>query len=77
MTDWGTNPPPATTQIHRMQSKARNQVGHRNYANDGCRDASSFDERAVALLPALFTRSCCFHHALSTTSSATRATKSL
>ena len=27
--------------------------------------------------PALFTRSCCFHHALSTTSSATRATKSL
>jgi hypothetical protein len=35
------------------------------------------DERAVFLLPALFTRSCCFHHELSTTSSATRATKSL
>jgi YD repeat-containing protein len=43
----------------------------------GCRDAPSFDERAVVPLPALFTRSCCFHHALSTTSSATRATKSL
>jgi hypothetical protein len=31
----------------------------------------------VVLLPALFTRSCCFHQELSTTSSATRATKSL
>jgi hypothetical protein len=46
-------------------------------SNNGCRDASSFDGRAVVLLPALFTRSCCFHQKLSTTSSATRATKSL
>jgi hypothetical protein len=36
----------------------------------------SFYERQFST-PALFTRSCCFHHALSTTSSATRATKSL
>ena len=35
------------------------------------------DERAGVRLPALFTRSCCFHHAPSTTSSATRATKLL
>jgi len=33
--------------------------------------------RLLFRYPALFTRSCCFHHALSTTSSATRATKSL
>jgi hypothetical protein len=37
----------------------------------------SFDERKVVLLPALFTRSRCFHQELSTTSSATHATKSL
>jgi hypothetical protein len=30
-----------------------------------------FDDRAVVPLAALFTRSCCFHHALSTTSSVT------
>src|SRR5690348_16153235 len=36
-----------------------------------------FDDKAGFPLPALFTRSCCFHHSLSTTSSATRATKSL
>jgi hypothetical protein len=46
-------------------------------SNNGCRDAPAFDERAVVPLPALFTRSCGFHHVLSTTSSATRATKSL
>jgi hypothetical protein len=35
-----------------------------NYAktNNACRDAPSFDERAVVPQPALFTRSCCFHH---------------
>ncbi len=36
-----------------------------------------FDDKAGFPLPALFARSCCFHHSLSTTSSATRATKSL
>jgi len=36
-----------------------------------------FIDKAGLLLPAFFTRSCCFHHELSTTSSATRATKSL
>jgi hypothetical protein len=36
-----------------------------------------FNDKAVVPLPALFTRSCCFHQELSTTSSATRATKSL
>jgi hypothetical protein len=39
--------------------------------------APSSMTEATFLLPALFTRSCCFHHALTTTSSATRATKSL
>jgi hypothetical protein len=33
--------------------------------------------RTIVPLPALFTRSFYFHHSLSTTSSATRATKSL
>jgi hypothetical protein len=33
--------------------------------------------RGQFLAPALFSRSCCFHQELSTTSSATRATKSL
>jgi len=36
-----------------------------------------FDDKAGLPLPALFTRSCYFHQELSTTSSATRATKSL
>ena len=79
MGDWGTNPPPATKQIDRMQSKARKPGWYTTYAkaNNGRRDAPSFKEKAVVPLPALFTRSCCFHQKLSTTSSATRATKSL
>jgi hypothetical protein len=36
-----------------------------------------FDDKAGLPLPALFTRSCYFHQELSTTSSATRATKLL
>ena len=57
----------------RLKRLLRKKGWHRNYAkaNNGCRDAPSFDERAVVPLPALFTRSCCFHHELSTTSSAT------
>jgi hypothetical protein len=52
---------------------------HRNYAkaNNGRRDARHSMRRQVFPPPALFTRSCYFHHELSTTSSATRATKSL
>src|SRR6202051_2166385 len=63
----------------KTEATAAEKGWHRNYAkaNNGCRDAPSFDARAVVLLPALFTRSCCFHQELSTTSSATRATKSL
>jgi hypothetical protein len=62
-----------------MQSKARKPGWYTTYAkaNNGRRDAPSFKEKAVVPLPALFTRSCCFHQKLSTTSSATRATKSL
>jgi hypothetical protein len=57
-----------------MQSKARKPGWYTNYAkaNNGRRDAPSFKEKAVVPLPALFTRTCCFHHTLSTTSSATR-----
>jgi len=63
----------------KTEATAAEKSWHRNCAkaNNGCRDAPSFDERAVVLLPALFTRSCCLHQELSTTSSATRATKSL
>jgi hypothetical protein len=63
----------------KTEATAAEKGWHRNYAkaNNGCRDAPSFDESVVFPLPALFTRSCCFHHALSTTSSATRATRSL
>ena len=67
---------PYTTKI---EATAAEKGWHRNYgkANNGCGDAPCSTRGAVVPLPALFTRSCCFHHALSTTSSATRATKSL
>ena len=63
----------------KTEATAAEKGWHRNYAeaNNRCSDAPSFDERAIVLLPALFTRSCCLHQELSTTSSATRATKSL
>jgi hypothetical protein len=63
----------------KTEATAAEKGWHRNYgkANNGCRDAPSFDGRAVVPLPALFTRSWCLHRELSTTSSATRATKSL
>jgi hypothetical protein len=78
MSNWGTNPP--RNEADRQNAEQGEKPGwHTNYAkaNNGRRDAPSFNEKAVVPLPALFTRSCCFHHALSTTSSATRATKSL
>jgi len=47
----------------KTEATAAEKGWHRNYAkaDNGCRDAPSFDERAVVLLPALFTRSCRFH----------------
>jgi hypothetical protein len=45
----------------RLKATAAEKGWHRNYAkaNNGCRDAPSFDGRPFVLLPALFTRSCC------------------
>jgi hypothetical protein len=63
----------------RLKRLLRKKGWHRNYAkaNNGCRDAPLSMTKLLFRCPALFTRSCRFHHALSTTSSATRATKSL
>jgi len=65
----GSTPVVSTTASTRPQGAARAAL-RRACALHRIREATF-------LLPALFTRSCCFHHALSTTSSATRATKSL
>jgi hypothetical protein len=67
------------TKAARSNRPSRKPDVYRNYAkaNNGCRDTPLSMTRLLFCCPALFTRSCCFHHALSTTSSATRATKSL
>jgi hypothetical protein len=63
----------------KTEATAAEKDWHRKYtnANNGCRDAPLSMTRLLFRGPALFTRSCRFHYALSTTSSATRATKSL
>ena len=52
-----------------MQSKARNQVGRQTTRRRIMAAAMPLHSMNGSFpLPALFTRSCCFHHALSTTS---------